>query len=244
MTRVRLCFKHSLILFYKKELIRILKYKKPILSIAFILGIILLLNYFNVFDYITIENLKNLKEFINGFGILGPIIYIVLYIGVCLFFLPAIPIALLAGFAFGPIKGTIMASLGSTIGCALAFLVARYALRDMVEGWAKKSDYFKKIDQGVKTQGFRIIIITRLVPIFPFNLQNFLYGLTDINFFTYVILSWICMLPATAVFTFSAGAISSGESLGKIFIYLAIASIFFVILSFIPSYIKKKMNVD
>lgn len=221
-----------------------IKIKKTILSIIVILGIFLLLKYFNVFDYITVENIKNLKEFINSFGILAPIIYIILYIGVCLFFLPAIPIALLAGFAFGPIKGTIIASIGSTIGCALAFLVARYALRDMVEGWAKKSDYFKKIDKGVKNQGFRIIIITRLVPIFPFNLQNFLYGLTDISFFTYVILSWICMLPATIVFTFSAGAISSGQSLGKIFTYLAIASIFFVILSFIPSYIKRKMNID
>lgn len=221
-----------------------IKIKKTILSIIVILGIVLLLKYFNVFDYITVENIKNLKEFINSFGILAPIIYIILYIGVCLFFLPAIPIALLAGFAFGLIKGTIIASIGSTIGCALAFLVARYALRDMVEGWAKKSDYFKKIDKGVKNQGFRIIIITRLVPIFPFNLQNFLYGLTDISFFTYVILSWICMLPATIVFTFSAGAISSGQSLGKIFTYLAIASIFFVILSFIPSYIKRKMNID
>lgn len=221
-----------------------IKIKKTILSIIVILGIFLLLKYFNVFDYITVENIKNLKEFINSFGILAPIIYIILYIGVCLFFLPAIPIALLAGFAFGLIKGTIIASIGSTIGCALAFLVARYALRDMVEGWAKKSDYFKKIDKGVKNQGFRIIIITRLVPIFPFNLQNFLYGLTDISFFTYVILSWICMLPATIVFTFSAGAISSGQSLGKIFTYLAIASIFFVILSFIPSYIKRKMNID
>jgi uncharacterized membrane protein YdjX (TVP38/TMEM64 family) len=206
--------------------------------------VVVLMKQFGIFEYISIENIKNLKTWIEGFGILGPIVYILLYIIACLFFLPGLPIAVLAGFAFGPVMGALWADIGATLGAAAAFLVGRYAARGMVESWVEGNQQFKKIDEGVEKQGWRMLMITRLVPVFPFNLQNFAYGLTKIKFVTYVVVSFICMLPGAIAFAFMGGSIVSGEgNIGKTFLYLAIGAVFFVIISLIPGWIKKKKGV-
>lgn len=213
---------------------------KLLITLVVIVAVVGVLWKLGIFKHINIKNLQNLKGWINGFGALGPIIYIFLYIAACLFFLPGLPVALLAGFAFGPVWGTVYASIGSTLGACAAFLVARYAARSMVEGWAGNNPAFKKIDEGVKNQGWRMLMITRLVPAFPFNVQNYAYGLTSIGFLTYALVSWVCMLPGTIAFTVSAGAIAAGESMGTTFIYLGIGAIFFVLLSLIPGWMKKR----
>lgn len=97
----------------------------------------------------------------------------------------------------------------------------------------------KCLDTEVGRQGWRILLITRLVPIFPFNLQNYAYGLTQIRFITYVLISAICIIPATLVYTFAGGSITSGD-LTRTFVYLGIAAVFFVILSLIPGWFRKR----
>jgi uncharacterized membrane protein YdjX (TVP38/TMEM64 family) len=216
------------------------------LSIAavVIFAVIALMRYFGLFQYVSMQNIMNLKAWISGLGAIGPLVYILLFIAACLFFLPGLPVAILGGLAFGPIMGTVWASIGSTAGAALAFLVARYVARDMVEGWAQANPIFKKIDDGVAAQGWRMLMITRLVPVFPFNLQNYAYGLTKIGFPTYVMVSWICMLPGAVAFTFMGGAIVSGEgNLGRTFIYLGIGAVVLVIISLIPGWIKKRSKL-
>ncbi len=220
-------------------------YGKLIGIVIAIVVIIALMKYFGLFEYISIENMQNLKSWINGYGMLGPIIYIVLYIIACIFFLPGLPIAILAGLAFGPIMGAVWASIGATLGASAAFLVARYAARGMVEGWIQKNDKLKKIDEGVQKQGWRMLMLTRLVPVFPFNVQNYVYGLTNIKFLTYVLVSWICMIPGAVAFTFMGGSIVSGEgNIGKTLMYLGIGAVFFVVISLLPGWLKKKKGVE
>ncbi|WP_051533901.1 TVP38/TMEM64 family protein [Desulfitibacter alkalitolerans] len=207
--------------------------------------VVILMKVFGVFEYISIENITKLTEWIKGFGIIGPIVYILLWIAACVFFLPGIPVALLGGFVFGPWFGVIYSSIGSTLGATAAFLVARYAARSMVEGWVAGNEQFKKIDEGVENQGWRMLMVTRLVPVFPFNLQNYAYGLTKIKLATYVLVSWICMLPGTIAFSFAGGSVVSGEgNLGKTFMYLGVAAVFFVIISLIPGWIQKRQNAE
>lgn len=217
---------------------------KLIIIIAVLAIVVVLLKQFGIFEYMSIENLKSLNGWIKGFGVWGPVIYILTYIACCIFFLPGVPITLVGGLVFGPIWGTIYVSIGSTLGATVAFLVARYAARSMVEGWVANNAQFKKIDEGVEKQGWRMLMITRLVPIFPFNLQNFAYGLTKINLLTYVVVSWICMLPGTVAFVFAGGSVLGGEGdLGKTMMYLGIAAVFFVLMSLIPGWLKKKYDV-
>lgn len=99
---------------------------------------------------------------------------------------------------------------------------------------------FQKIDEGVKHEGWRMVMFTRLVPVFPYNIQNFAYGLTGIPLWIFAVVSGICMLPAIAAYVFAGGALISGQGdVKKTLGYLAIGGVLFVLLSFLPRWIKK-----
>src|SRR4030095_6363128 len=132
------------------------------------------------------------------------------YVLAVVLFVPGLPITLLGGLAFGPVWGTVYVSIAATIGAGLAFLVARYGLRGMVEGWVRSNARLSRMDGAVARDGWRIVMITRLVPLFPFNLQNYAYGVTRIGFWAYLTTSAVCMIPATVAYTFAAGALSRG----------------------------------
>jgi uncharacterized membrane protein YdjX (TVP38/TMEM64 family) len=211
-------------------------------TFLFIMSILLLWRI-GAFRFISIENLKNLKSWIDSFGQLGPLVYILLYIFACLFFLPGLPLTVLGGVIFGPVKGTIYTVIGAGIGLSLAFLAARYTFRGLIEKKFGDSPLFKKLDEGVKKQGWRILITTRLIPIFPFNVQNYVYGLTSISFLQYSVLSTIFIIPGTSAYTFSAGAIASGEGFSpRNLTYLGIGAFFFILVSLLPKLIKKWNN--
>jgi uncharacterized membrane protein YdjX (TVP38/TMEM64 family) len=220
------------------------KWVKPVLLLLVIAGAIVALRALGITEYFSRENIGELRQQVENLGIWGPLAYIGVYILACIFFIPGLAITLVAGI-FGAVNGTIYVSIASTIGASLCFLIARYAMRPMVENWAAKNPVFQKIDDGVEQQGWRMVMITRLVPLFPFNLQNYAYGLTKVKFLTYVLVSWICMLPATIAYVFASGSIIEGEGeIGKTLTYLAVAAVFFVMLSFLPKCLRKKFKVD
>ncbi len=201
---------------------------------------IFLMWFFNLFSLISMDRINELQMWIEGFGLMGPVVYMLLFIAACVFFLPGGPFGIIAGIVFGPIFGTIWASIGSTIGASLAFLLGRYAFRGFAENLVAKNPKLKKIDDGVEKNGWRMLMITRFVPIFPFNVQNYVYGLTKIPFVTFAFLSWLFMLPGTMAYVFIAGAAVSGADMGTIMIYFAIGAIILVGLSFLPKILKKK----
>jgi len=212
-----------------------------IVAIAVIAVVYGVLRHYGVTEYLTRDNIPKIKEKINSFGVIAPLVYIGFYIAATVFFLPGLPVTMLSGLAFGPIWGVAYASIGSVIGVSLAFLIARYVAREMVAGWVAGNAQFRKIDEGVQRQGWRMLMITRLVPIFPFNLQNYAYGLTKIQFLTFFLVSWICMLPGTVAYVQLGAAVNVGEgNIKKTLIYLGCAGAFIVFLSFTPSLIRKR----
>ncbi len=218
--------------------------KKSIIKILITVGVVaavyLVLRYYGVTDDIRLENVPKIKTWVAGFGRIAPLVYIGLYLVSTVFFLPGSPVTVLAGFVFGPLWGVFYASVASIISVSVAFLIARYVARDLVEGWVKGNAQFRKIDEQVEEQGWRILMFTRLVPIFPFNLQNYAYGLTSIRFSTYVLVSAIFMLPGTAVFVQLGGAFVSGEgNIWKTLLYLGIAGVLMLLLSLIPRLLQK-----
>jgi len=141
---------------------------------------------------------ERLHSWIKGFGAWGPLVYILIYSVTPSLFLPGLPVTIAGGLAFGPVYGTLFAIVGATIGACLAFLVARYFARQQVESLLEGK--LKKIDEGVEKKGWIFVAITRLIPIFPFNLLNYAFGLTKIKFSHYAITSFFCMLPGTAAY--------------------------------------------
>ena len=218
--------------------------KKSVIKILIAVGVVaavyFVLRHYGVTDDIRLENVPKIKTWVASFGRIAPVVYIGLYLVSTVFFLPGTPVTVLAGFVFGPLWGIVYASVASIISVSVAFLIARYVARDLVEGWVKGNAQFRKIDAQVEEQGWRILMFTRLVPIFPFNLQNYAYGLTSIRFATYVLVSAIFMLPGTAVLVQLGGAFVSGEgNIWKTALYLGIAGVLMLLLSFIPRFLRK-----
>ena len=214
---------------------------KLLIGIFVIVLIYVLLRYYGLTEYIDLKNVHKIKEWVSGFGMIAPVIYIAFYITATLFFLPGLPVTVLSGVAFGPVLGVVYAWIGSVIGVSLAFLSGRYVARELVESWVSKNSQFKKIDEKVEKEGWRILMITRLVPLFPFNLQNYAYGLTKIKFFTYFLLSAIFMLPGTIAYVQLGGALVSGEGdLRKTLIYLSLAGVLILLVSLIPKLFRKQ----
>ncbi len=192
-------------------------------------------------EYISLDGLGRLRGWIDGFGAAAPLVFIAVYAVATVAFLPGTPLSLLAGLVFGPVFGALWAVIGATVGAPLAFLVGRYAARGLVESWTANNERVKKLDEGVEKQGWRMLLITRLVPVFPFNLQNYAYGITKIGLGTYVLLTAVCIIPGAAVFTFAGGSLASAQqNLTRTFVYLGVAAVFFVAVSLIPGWIQNK----
>jgi uncharacterized membrane protein YdjX (TVP38/TMEM64 family) len=124
-------------------------------------------------------------------------------------FVPGSLLTLGAGFVFGLAKGTVIVSLGSTAGAAAAFIVARSLVHDWVAHRVARRPTLVAIGRAVETEGFKIVLLTRLSPIFPFNLLNYAYGLTSVPFRTYLLASWIGMLPGTIMYVYLGSAAHS-----------------------------------
>ncbi len=143
---------------------------------------------------------------VQEFGAWGPVLWGGAYILASLLMIPGSLLTLGAGFAFGVARGTVVVSIGSTLGAAAAFLVGRTLARPWIEDKVTGSPKFRAIDQAIREQGFKIVLLLRLSPVFPFNLLNYALGLTRVSFRDYVLASWIGMLPTTMVYVYLGSA--------------------------------------
>ena len=216
---------------------------KVILTVLIIALIIFLIRYFGLVNYMGLENIIKVQQLIEKIGLWAPLIYLLLYILVCLFFLPRVTITLVGGLVFGPVWGTIWSSLGTTLGAMASFIVSRYLARDMVKKKFGSNQHFKRIEHGFNQYGKKMLIISRIVPVVPFSVQNYLYGLTSIKLRDYILITWFCMLPSTVVYCFAAGSIVEGTTnIESTLLYLGIAGMVFVLILLLSKFIEKKQQ--
>lgn len=191
-------------------------------------------------DYLSLDGIERLRTWIGGFGAVAPVVFVAVYVIATVAFVPGTPLSLLAGLVFGPAWGAVWTVIGATLGATLAFLTGRYAARGLVEDWSANNERIRELDRGVEKHGWRMLLFTRLVPLFPFNLQNYAYGLTGIRLSTYVLLTALCIVPGVVVFTFAGGSLANAQqNLGRTLLYLGVAAVFFVVISLVPGWIKK-----
>ena len=216
-----------------------MKNKKMWIFIGIIVLILVLNHIFGWSAYLgNTENLKFLENMVQDNLLLAVLIYTVLTIVSCVVLaLPGVTFAIIAGLVFGPVLGTICCSVATTLGAMVAFVVGRFFLQDSIKPMAMKNKYLKKwlFDETGSNEIF-ILMITRLVPLFPYNLQNFAYGVTDIKFSTYSICSLIFMLPGTAMYTVGTAGLADKENR---ILYIGIALVLAVVVIGIGSFLKK-----
>ena len=146
--------------------------------------------------------LADLNEFLGRLGPWGIGLFAIVYALAAVLFVPGSALTIGAGVVYGLGWGFVAVSAGSTLGATLAFLVARYLARERVEGWAARNPRFAALDLAVGREGWKIVLLTRLSPVFPFNLLNYLYGLTRVRLGAYVLASWLGMMPGTLLYVY------------------------------------------
>lgn len=177
---------------------------KLIILVVIVAGLVLASFFLPVKQYVM-----SVLEWTQGLGFWGPVVVAAFYVLACVLMLPGGIITMAAGFLFGVLMGTITVSIGSTLGAAAAFVVGRTFARDWVRKKVSGNAKFSAIDRAVGEQGFKIVLLTRLSPIFPFNMQNYAYGLTGVKLWTYVLASWIGMLPGTLAYCYIGSGLRS-----------------------------------
>lgn len=153
--------------------------------------------------------LVRLLEWTQGLGIWGPLFVVVFYIAACVLFLPGSVLTLGAGFLFRLLVGTIAASIGSTLGACAAFLVGRSIARDWIGRKIAANEKFAAVDDAVGREGFKIVLLVRFSPVFPFNVLNYAFGLTKVTFGRYALASWLGMLPGTVMYVYFGAGLRS-----------------------------------
>ena len=134
------------------------------------------------------------------FGPAAPILFILLYACATVLFAPGSILTLAGGALFGPVWGTLWNLIGATLGATVAFLIARYLGADWVA--RRAGERLARLIRGVEEEGWRFVAFVRLVPLFPFNLVNYAFGLTRIRLGEYVLASFLCMSPGALAYTY------------------------------------------
>jgi uncharacterized membrane protein YdjX (TVP38/TMEM64 family) len=220
---------------------------KTIILIIVILLFIILNKHFNISDKIK-NILINSLEWIKSFGILTPIIFGLIYIICTVLLISGAVLTLGAGIIFGVIKGSIIVSIFSTLAAIASFLIGRFLLRNWVSKKIEQYPKFKAVDAAVAKEGWKIVGLTRLSPIFPFVFLNYAFGLTKISLKDYAIASWIGMMPGTIMYVYIGSLIGDIATLGAEgrektpaeWIFTIIGLIITVIVTLYVTYISKK----
>ncbi len=212
-----------------------------IIAVLAIAGLIFAAYQFGFIDFIT--NIDALQAYFEELGFVGYAIYILLYIVIAVCMFPASVFAIVAGITFGPLMGGILSLLGATIGATVAFLIAKYIARGFIVSKFEGNVIFKKIEDGVRENGTSFLILTRLVPAFPYNVQNYAYGITSMNVVTFAFVSLITMAPGAFIYAFMAGEIATNGFSITLLIQFAAAGVVLFLVSLIPKYIAKKKGI-
>lgn len=218
------------------------KLVKPGIFVAAILLVFLLNKRFGWSDYITDPRwYQRLQETMQDNYLKVVVIYmVVMVVGCVVLALPGVTFAIIAGTLFGPWMGTLLCSIAATIGAILAFLVGRFFLRDSLREKVIKNKYIDRLlfDKNTKNE-MTVLMVTRLVPIFPYNLQNFAYGITDMSLAKYSLGTFIFMIPGTAMYTFGTYAVIDGSNR----LFYAAATVVIAAVVIVTSRLLKKKYV-
>ncbi len=141
-------------------------------------------------------------RWVSSLGTAAPLAFIAIYILACVLFIPGSILTLGGGFLFGVVWGSVYVSIGATAGATCAFLIGRYIARDWIARKLAANARFAAIDAAVGREGWKIVALTRLSPVFPFNLLNYAFGLSRVRLFDYVFASWLAMTPGIVMYNY------------------------------------------
>ncbi|MBW4657885.1 MAG: TVP38/TMEM64 family protein [Drouetiella hepatica Uher 2000/2452] len=160
------------------------------------------------------ELLQNSLDWIQGLGAVGAIAFMALYAVATIALVPGSVLTLGAGAVFGVLQGALYVFVGACLGATLAFLIGRYWVRDWVARRIAENAKFKAIDQAIGREGFKIVLLTRLSPVFPFTLLNYALGITGVSLRDYI-LGFVGMIPGTLLYVYLGSLAGNLAAIGS-----------------------------
>lgn len=223
---------------YKERHKKLKRFVKPVIFLALAGVILCLSSYYNLAEKFM-NALPKLQGLVNQRPVLVMLAYVFAAAAGCVVLaLPGAAFAVIAGLLFEPVSGTLLCLTAATLGAVLSFLTGRYFLRDSVRPMLEKNLTLKKfLFDDANHTGIILLMVTRLIPLFPYNLQNFAYGLTDIKLLPYTLYSFIFMAPGAAVFTLGAAGIGDRE---RRELYFILAGVLILIIASVGFVLRKK----
>ena len=213
--------------------------KKLAAFLIFLILLFVLLWKVPVKDIFQGELLRYLQSLVEENFLFAALIYVLLCALAGAFLaLPGISYALLAGMVFHAFWGTVLCTLAASISAGISFLMGRYFLQDSIKPKLMQNPYIAKYFMGKEKKNLLLLLfITRTVPVFPFNLQNYAYGITDISFSLYFVCSFLFMTPGTAMYTIAFAGLQEKKSP---WIYFLTAGVLFCLLMGMLYFFKKR----
>lgn len=155
-----------------------------------------------------------LLNWLDEIGIWGPIILTMIYALIVLLALPGVAFTMGAGFLFGLWVGSVCVVAGSIIGATGAFFLAKYALRARAERLLNKHPRLKVVNEYVAEEAWKVVLLTRMIPFFPFKLSNYVYGSTGMSYWDFFVGTLIGIIPITLTSVYAGSLASDLASLG------------------------------
>lgn len=193
--------------------------KKKLLILLSVAGLIVLFFYFHLGRYLSLESLKANRNALLQFYVAHKLAMVIGFIGIYIvqtaLSLPGAAIlSLAAGAVFGNIRGTVLVNIGATLGATIAFLLARYLLRGLIQ--KRFGPRLEGINTELEEAGFNYLLFLRLVPIFPFFLINLSAGMTRIPLRTFFWGTMLGIIPGSFVYCNAGASLASINRVGEI----------------------------
>jgi uncharacterized membrane protein YdjX (TVP38/TMEM64 family) len=184
--------------------------------------------------YFTHDNLDLLLDYLGPWA---PVVFILLYSLAPVLFIPGTVMTLIGGLIFGLYWGVAYSLIGAPIGASLAFLAGRYIAEDWVKGQSQAM--LLEVKRGIAKEGWRYIAFTRLVPVFPYSILNYAFGLTNISLATFALTSFICLIPGTIAYTY-IGYVGhqAAEGSKNLLLQVSLALALIIVISFLRGRLK------
>ena len=191
-----------------------------------------------------INDLPHLQALIRQSGIFGYSLYILLFVIATLLLLPGSVLVIGGGIIFGPLLGTLLSLVAATLTSSVSFLIARWMGRDLVLKYVGDTTVFQAIEKGIARNGIDFLILTRLIPLFPYNIQNYAYGLTTIAFWPYTLISALTTLPGIVIYTVMASDLANEGITLRFILQLCLAGLALFILVQLAKLYARHKHVD
>ena len=204
--------------------------------------VIYAIHAFGLFDLLT--DLPHLQTLIRQSGLFGYSLYILLFIIATLFLLPGSILVIAGGIVFGPLLGTLLSLIAATLASSCSFLLARWLGRDLLLKYVGHSHTFQAIEKGIARNGIDFLILTRLIPLFPYNIQNYAYVLTTIAFWPYTLISALTTLPGIVIYTVMASDLANEGITLRFILQLCLAGLALFILVQLAKLYARHKHVD